>query len=105
MGYIFLITFLVISAVEAIYLWLKWDKIKSLISAIKTLNQMVDITKVMGMSNHPAINNKRVITRVAIFMSNYIETTWLWVTILLVMNMIISLLFSSIISLLILIIS
>jgi hypothetical protein len=103
MIYTFLGVFLILSGTEAIYLWIYWSKIKSLIGAMKTLNKMIDITKMIGM-NHPAVNDKKFMAKVATFMGNYIETTWLWVTILLIINILISLILATIISLLILVI-
>ena len=103
MIYTFLGVFLILSGTEAIYLWIYWSKIKSLIGVMKTLNKMMDITKMIGMDN-PITKDKKLMTKVAIFMGNYIETTWLWVTMLLIINILISLILATIISLLILVI-
>ena len=70
---------------------------------MKILNKMMDITKMIGMDN-PITKDKKLMTKVAIFMGNYIETTWLWVTMLLIINILISLILATIISLLILVI-
>ena len=103
MIYTFLGVFLILSGTEAIYLWIYWSKIKSLIGVMEILNKMMDITKMIGMDN-PITKDKKLMTKVAIFMGNYIETTWLWVTMLLIINILISLILATIISLLILVI-
>ena len=76
---ILFITLLIITAIEGIYLWINWKKLKAIIDTMKAVNSMMKNFKGIGFET--PMNTKSFKMKVAMFISNHMGHPWVLVSI------------------------